>query len=69
MKNNHYKIKYPTPLIMKTNHLSIKDPTMRYIVRGTLQKLNNHQLKAGGLELRTESPDTGLRPVEFSPQF
>ena len=34
-----------------------------------IQKLNNHQLKAGGLELRTEDPDTGQRPVEFSPQF
>jgi nicotinic acid mononucleotide adenylyltransferase len=32
-------------------------------------KLNNHQLKAGGLELRTESPDTGPRPVELSPLF
>ncbi len=30
---------------------------------GPVQKLNNHQLKAGGLDIRTESPDTGRRPV------
>ena len=29
----------------------------------TVMGLNNHQLKAGGLVLRTESPDTGPRPV------
>lgn len=34
-----------------------------------LKKLNNHQLKAGGLVLWTESPDTGQRPVELSSQF
>ena len=34
-----------------------------------VKRLNNHQLKAGGLELRTKSPDTGQRPVELSPQF
>ena len=31
------------------------------------QKLNNLQLKAGGLVLRTESPDTGPRPVVMTP--
>lgn len=30
-------------------------------------KLNNPQLKAGGLVLRTESPDTGHRPVVMTP--
>src|SRR4029453_686824 len=30
-------------------------------------KLNNLQLKAGGLVLRTESPDTGHRPVVMTP--
>lgn len=31
------------------------------------KKLNNLQLKAGGLVLRTESPDTGQRPVVKTP--